>query len=176
MRLITIQHKSVLDTLRKDGVYRAYAKFIPENLIEPYEFMMQTYQYSHPPIFLNKVGQRCEFYGASTGPDYIAIEFEIPDNLVSHQRYYDWVDFIYFTESPNEFPDSYNTNIFPTVKSFGKYVLTNTEEISKDHAYQFTVSELRAEWIRDIADDTTKLEIHNGSGGSYVLKPLSEYK
>lgn len=100
MKVITIQHKSVLRALIKDEEFRANYKMVSENLVKPYQFMQKQFGWKSCPIFLAPVGHYAEFGGAKFDKDCIAIELNIPDELCKVQLYYDWSDFIYFPEFP----------------------------------------------------------------------------
>jgi hypothetical protein len=172
MRAITIQHRDVLDLLNQYGVYSADFIHVRQARKLPYEFMANYYGYINCPIFLAPVGHKVEFYGATFGDEYVAIELDIPSHLVRVQKYYDWADFIYFMDSPYEFESNQHQDVF----EFGKSVLAQCEKMNDIDAYQITVEELRKEWIVNSTDRLDRLEsMHNGSGGNNILKELSLY-
>lgn len=181
MKGITVQHKRVYETLIKKGVYRAEEKYVSENLVKPYKFMMNKFGWTNIPIFLGPVGYNSEFSGARFESDYIAMEFDIPDEYVKIQRYYDWSDFIYFTEIPWEFEGVFDTKKFPTLESWANTIMDISEDLASAIEFkdplQFTVPELRKEWLIDINSNLLKLDKkHNGTGGRAILQSLKRYK
>lgn len=170
MRLITIQHKTVLDSLNTTGVYKANINRVSPNLSKPYRFMMSEYGYNTCPIFLAIEGRYAEMFGAKTEHDCIALELDIPDNLVKIQDYYDWADVIFYMEYPEEFSDDPNE-----VYEFAKETLHQTSFKLK-RALQATVSELRKEWlINTLPCPDLLIRKHVGSGGRDILQPLHCY-
>lgn len=157
------------------NTYKADFSRVSDNLVKPYQTMMEKYGFHYCPIFLCGPGFKAEFYGAKFDENHIAFEFEIPDALVRIQDYYNWTDLIYFTENPEEFHDSYDENKFPTLDNFADFVLNTTPD--EDRVHQFTVEKLKYRWLRSICCDLSKLdELHNGSGGANKLKPLDFYR
>lgn len=113
MRAITVQHKDVLKQLLTSGSYKADMDNVKyDNLKNAYEFMMQAYGYRTCPIFLAPVGEKVEFYGASFDEDHVAIEFDIPEDRIRIQKYYDWTDFVYFLEYQDEFYPSIYSDVY----------------------------------------------------------------
>ena len=177
MRCITVQHIAVLDELNTTGVYHADISRVAPNLVAPYQKIMQFYQFEHCPIFLSVVGRRAEMYGARTGRDYVALEFEVPDDIAKYQDYYDWCDLIFWVESPKEFdPENFNAKLnIHTVEDYANFVF-RTGTIDTWRAVQAVVPELRKEWLLYTTRDLHKLEDrHIGSGGANMLLPLSSY-
>lgn len=107
MKCITVQNKNVLQQLLENSEYYLPDDryFVGRNRKDAYEFMKKEYRYSNYPIFLSPVGFKVEMYGADFSDSSVAIEFDIPDNMVHMQRYYDWCDFLYYSNSPKEFND-----------------------------------------------------------------------
>lgn len=172
MKLITIQHKSALESLLNNGIYQADYKYVKSHLQKPYKFMCSEYGYKSCPIFLGIVGLRAELAGAGTGSDFVAMEFDIPDEYIRIQRYYFWSDFIYFCDFPDEFPQ---TEKFPSVDEFGRFVV-NEKVVGKNYTFQATVEILRVEWLTAVSTELDMLtEFHMLSGGKKVLQPLSFY-
>ena len=174
MRAITVQHKDVLKQLQTNGSYVADINNVKyDNLKNAYEFMMRAYGYRTCPIFLAPVGHKVEFYGASFDEDHVAIEFDIPEDRIRIQKYYDWTDFVYFLEYQDEFYPS----IYSDVYEFGNAILVDTTTLNEWCAYQITVDELRRDWIVDTTGQLDRLDhLHNGSGGQNILNELSFYK
>jgi hypothetical protein len=175
MKVITIQHKNVYNKLLEEGYYRANKNFISENLIKPYEFASKEFKWDNIPIFLSPIGYHVEMYGAKSGKDYVAIEFNIPDEYVKVQEYYKWTDFIYFME----FPQQFNKNLygFQKVEDWGKTILNVKLDDKSNIPYQAMVLELRKEWITFVLEDISNLfKKHVGVGGFNKLKYLTDYK
>jgi hypothetical protein len=163
---ITLQHKSVIDTLKKKKIYTADIKRVAENLRQPYNLMMQVYNYKNCPIFLSPEGYLVEMYGAQT-KNVVAIELEIPTNELMLQNYYDWSDLIYFMEFPKEVNGNITEFINGTLKS---------PRIAKNTVCQCTTDRLKPEWLRDYTFEVDNiLQAHHGSGGENRLRKLSWY-
>jgi hypothetical protein len=134
--------------------------------------MANIYGYSNCPIFLSPVGQFVEFCGAKFDDDHVAIELDIPEDKAKIQRYYDWSDFIYFLDEPDDF----SSNKHNSVMDFGKDVLLSCDSMGDDEAYQIVVDELHKEWIIGTTDHLDRIdELHNGSGGENILRNLNFY-
>lgn len=165
MKLITIQHASVLNLLKNNNTY--YADFLrildnKSNLVEPYRLIMSHYNYSSVPIFCNVLNRRAEFYGANT-ENAVIIELDVPDDLVKIQSYYDWVDVIYFMEFPNEL-DGMN------IDKFAKDVLEGMNVDDDRRAIQATIPYIKPEWLVGSYKLTSKFtDLHYGSGGRNIL-------
>lgn len=173
MRVITVQHKNVLKTLYKTGEYRVGNEApVSSNLIAPYKFMMKHYKYKNRPIFMCPVGHYANFGGADTNDSYI-VEMEIPDRYCKIQNYYDWSDFIYFTELPRDYDGLYECK---TVEQFGKYILDmykNGFTGHRDTVYQVTTQFLRKSWIVKAIPITDKfIDKYVDTGGIYLLKSI----
>ena len=174
MKVITIQHKEVLKKLLEKGSYKANKSFVSENLLKPYEFASTFFGWDNIPIFLAPIGYKVEMYGAKMGLDYVAIELDIPKEYLKFQEYYNWSDFIYFLECPDEFKESFSN--YKNVEDFGKDILDIKPNKSSKSPYQVMTSELKKEWITYILEDSSKLsERHNGTGGSNKLDFLKSY-
>lgn len=171
MRCITIQNKEVYNILKQTGTYRASLKRVFSlNLKEPYQLMMKEYNWTSAPIFLVPEGYNAEFCGAKF-KNGIAIELDIPDELIKVQCYYNWSDLIYFLENPNDFEE----NI--PMEEWIKEILNIDINKITDEAVQVTVEYLKKEWIIDTSEDIFKIkDMHDNSGGACILRPLEEYK
>lgn len=175
MRIITVQTTDVLSKILTDGVYHAHHD--PDklnNLAKPYQYLMETYNYQHWPIFGCPVGYKCEYYGANT-ENTAMIELEIPDDEVRVQSYYNWVDVIYYMELPK---DWINEATYPLEKFFKDTLsVKNIDEIKDVYGIQATFQEIKKEWIIDHKPLSDKFEkMHIGSGGRDILKNLSFYE
>lgn len=168
MHLITVQSKHVLDILLQGKVYRsAGAK---GNLAQSYKYLEDMYGYSSAPIFCGKIGSLCEFSGIHTENAYI-LQLNVPNNYCKVQSYYDWCDVIYYMEDPEEWDseelslDTYISNVVE-----GNYIDDNTP-------VQVTIPYILPEWLIDYTPYTVKFDsMHNGSGGSNILKTIDFYK
>lgn len=179
IKCITVQHASVLKTFRRKDVYHATMDRVSENLKGPYEFMRNLYGYEHDPIFLCPVGHLANFYGAKLRPGSVALEFDIPEELCRVQEYYEWTDFVYYSEFPNEFKEKFDPSAFPDMKSYGEYVLTKLKPQDmplKKTFYQITVPELRLDWLVDAKSDLKKLDdLHGCANYDLELQSLNNY-
>lgn len=179
MRFITIQHKNVLSEIKRRGFYRIDgSKFIPECRMKAYDFMKKFYGYSTYPIFLCPEGHRVEMYGATFDDDSVAIELEIPDEHVKFHEYYDWCDFLYYTQYPKDFKETYGDDF--DIDSFGKSILDT--ECNPAHGMDVcaaTVDHIDKAWLIGYTASKKKLahieDMHDGSGGNNILMELSKY-
>lgn len=172
MRAITIQHRSVLEQLNTNGTYRAEIRNAYSSRRAAYEFMANEYGYASCPIFLAPVGQKVEFCGVEFDNNHVAIELDIPDDFVRIQKYYDWSDFMYFLDLPDEFDSSMYANVL----EFGHCILLTCDKMDTDEAYQITVEELCKDWIVGYTKYLGKImRLHNGSCGNNVLHELEFY-
>jgi len=179
MKCITVQHKEAYKELMSTGIYKAKRENISDIMRKPYKFMQEQFGWNSTPIFLSPIGHYIEMGGAKFGTDAVAIEFDIPDELCKVQRYYDWSDFVYFTDCPGEFEDACNVDKYKTIEEWAKTIMNiNIADADKfKDPVQITVKELRKEWITDVVSDTLRLDSsHNGSGGAEKLKELKYYK
>jgi hypothetical protein len=151
MRVITIQHKNVLNCIRLNGEYRSTSfATVPNEFIEAYKFMMKHYNYSSKPIFMCAVGHLANFGGISDISNMYIVEMEIPDRFCKIQDYYCWSDLIYFKNQPNEYEEFRG---YKTVDQFGYYVLDMFKDgfsSNKNTVYQVTTQFIRKNWIKKI--------------------------
>ena len=181
MRVITVQHKDVYKGLRKDGISRATEEYVSENLVKPYRFMQTYFRWESTPIFLGVVGHNVNYGGAKFDENSIAMEFEIPDEYVKIQRYYDWSDFIYFTELPWEFNDTCNVEKFGSVNEWALTIMNIKHDIARAARFrdplQASVEMLNIDWLVDTLENLDKFQQdYNDNGGVNVLESLSKYK
>ena len=165
MKILTIQNKDVLNTLKQNKIYYANRISLSENLKEVYTMMMNHYNYVNSPIFGCIIGRYAEFYGANI-ENGIILELDIPDQYVKKQVYYDWTDLIYFMEFPEEF-----TSCSLELDDFMLDVLNgkNTEDLDKP--IQVTFPHIDPKWLinsYEITNDFTSK--YYGAGGQNILK------
>lgn len=174
MRCITIQNKEVLKRIAEEGEYKL-EKIRTSNdwLIKPYELMKEVYGYKSYPIFLSPIGFKVEMMGADfDNQESIVLEFDIPEEYISVQKYYDWTDFVYFMNNQKEFCD----NRYQNTTDFGKHMLTanSIKDMTKKDVYQVTVEVLKKDWLIHTSDNITLFdEKYNGSGGNNILDGLN---
>ena len=174
MRLITVQHRSIIEYLRQNKVYHVDDRLpVASNLVEPYKFMMKHYQYKHRPIFCCPVGFCCNFGGCNDREGSYIIEMEVPDKLCRIQDYYGWSDFIYFTELPNEFSEFKGLK---TVKQFGVYVLDmyrDKNSLDRRLCYQVTIPSIHRSWIKKIIPVNKNFsDMYVNTGGENILQSI----
>lgn len=170
MKVITIQHESVLEQLMNEGIYFNDLLDVSENLKEPYKFMAQEYGYKHRPLFACPVGFKCNFYGAKA-EDSVGIILDVPEEFLRFQNYYNWSDLIYFMEIPNEF-EQLNT-LYTTLWEYGHCVLTeySIDSLNKNMVTQATLDEFRKEWVIETFSVTEEfLDRYSGTGGAFTLE------
>ena len=176
MKLITIQNEAVLDILKNNEIYFAPKTKI-ENLIAPYEYIKQNYNWfmiNASPVFACIVGKPAEFDGAAIN-DSVILELDVPDDLVKQQIYYDWTDLIYFTEWPNDFYCEYGEDA-----NFDEYVkrVLSGEDISKrpNAAIQATIPYIDSKWLIGVYDLRAEfIKKYFSSAGNNILDE-SSYK
>lgn len=183
MRVITIQHKKVLEQMVMYGEYRASEKYVSKNLLKPYRFMQEHFNWQNTPIFMSPVGHYVEMGGAKFDKDSVAIELDIPDYLCKTQMYYSWSDFIYFMEMPWELENSINPKEYKSVEELGKAIIdiSGTKDLERaiecESPLQVTTDRLRRDWLIDVLYDTSKLcDKHSDSGGKHILRSIEYYK
>lgn len=178
VKIITVQHKNVLNKILSDDIYYADTeKYVAENrsnLLKPYQYLMREYGYEHFPIFGCQIGYLCEFYGADCGKNSTLIELSVPINEVKIQNYYDWTDLIFYMERPEEWQ-----NPCP-LEQFFKNTLHQHNTQHPMHicrVHQVTMEHIEKTWITDTFPVTEKFsKLHDGSGGNNILHELSFYK
>lgn len=175
MRCLTVQNKKVLEHIINNGYYFLDANLSNNSyLLKPYEFLKNKYGYKHNPIFLSPVGFHVEMFGTHFSADSVVLELEIPEKYLQVQEYYDWTDYIFFSNNPSEFID----DKFKTVDEFGNYILSQRfQNLEKENSiFQLTTEVLKKEWLLGYAYNLSEISyMHNGSGGLFVLQPLSKY-
>jgi len=171
MKCITIQHKNVYDTLLSTGIYHASIDRVHENLKEPYLFMQKHFGWSNVPIFLAPVGYYAEISGAKFHNDPIVIELDIPDEVCKIQHFYDWTDFIFFMEFPDEFGNVFDTNVFRRLEDWGATIMDIKLSNHDKEAVQITAPYLKKEWITKVSTNVTLFQDYDCCGGR--LKMIS---
>lgn len=181
MRCITVQHKSVYeDYIKKNKKYRANYTNVSDILVKPYKFMQDYFNWKSTPIFLVPEGHYIEMGGAKFRDGSVAIELDIPDKYVKIQRYYDWSDFIYFTENSWEFEGASNVDKFKTVEDWAKTIMDIKDSIAKADEYkdplQATIEFILPSWLICVSYNLDKLaEMHDQTGGRNKLNRLRDY-
>lgn len=135
----TIQHKNVVKELKENGSYLINdLSKISENHIVPYNQMKDAYNYIGYPIFLSPVGYRCQMYGAkveNNEKDTRVLFLSIPKSSIRIQEYYNWTDFIYYSENIEQFQKDHNISF----DEFKQKVLFENDDLSdKNKIYQLT--------------------------------------
>ena len=172
IKIITIQHKSVLDILKNNKTYYASFEHIDntENLIEPYKLMMEQYHYTHCPIFGAVLDRYCEFLGANVTNNPVILELCVPEDRVKLTSYYDWSDVIFFLKYPKEFKGK------DDILTYATDVIAGYNTYREDIAIQATIPYIKPEWLVNSYTLNKKfLDLHYGSGGSEILKE-TDYK
>lgn len=172
IKLVTIQHRSVLNTLKQGKTY--YADFehidMKDKLITPYKLMMEHYHYTNCPIFCGVVGKYCEYLGANTTNDPVILELLVPQEEVNLTSYYDWSDVIFFLRYPSEYKGK------DSVLDFATDIIAGYNTYRKDIAIQATIPYIKPQWLVNNYKLNKKfLDLHHGSGGSEILRE-SDYK
>lgn len=104
--LLTIQQKPVLDILQSHKTYFNSGKYTKENHLIAFKELMTKYHYNAYPIFACVMGLYGNCFGIPDNcTDLYLLELQVPNNYIKYQNYYDWTDFIYFTEFPDEWND-----------------------------------------------------------------------
>lgn len=169
MICITVQHKSILNRLRLGGQYNATLSNVPSTILKrSYDTMSKEYGWTSCPIFLAPVDYRVNIYGAKLSDDSIGLVLNVPDEIVKIQRYYDWTDFIYYTEMTDEWDSEI---------PFSDFILSvlHPSDINKDDVVQVTVPYILENWILGIVVDLSYFSKYDGSGGKYILS-LDEFE
>lgn len=171
MKLITIQSKTVLDILMRNEVYRANYQLTAENHKNPYRKMSEHYGWDSCPIFCAPMGKNVLIESSSND---VAIELDVPDEIVKLQYYFDWSDFIYFTEFPDEYADTFNTSIYPTIDDFAKDMFA-CKNLGSYDIFQATIPRIEPTWM--VAHSlSAPMQILRDARAAYQrVKPLSEY-
>lgn len=154
MKLITIQHVEVLKLLQKGEIYCADYCRVSPNLVMPYKMMQKYYGWETCPVFGGPVGKPAYFYGCK--PDNgIALQLNIPDDIVKIQYFYDWTDVAYFSEFPNEFSETFNLEKYQTLESYAKDVFEG-KDLGSYNLFQATIPYIRPEWLESSFKDCNK--------------------
>ena len=169
MKLITIQHKNVLDQLLASNKYIATRRV--ENFLQSaYNTLKKEYNYKNNPVFACPIGRYSEFMGADIEGTYL-IELDVPNEFVKLQNYYEWSDLIYFSESPEDWDSD-----LLSLKNFIKETLAGNETESEDDVIQVTLPYIDPAWVVSSHKITGKfIDKHIGSGGTNILKELDYY-
>ncbi len=146
MQLITFQHESVLKQLLDNKRYTADYSRVSSNLIKPYQYMQKYYKWKDCPIFCCPVGTyNSGGFGYKT-KNAVVLELNVPDYLVKLQYFYDWTDVAYFMEFPDQFEETFDTNIVPTIEDFANRVFMHEDQGSYD-THQATIPYIDPDWV-----------------------------
>ena len=156
MKLISFQHKSVLDKLNRDGIYECstLSKFhesTPKcynelskrlNLRENISPVFAWYNVNGLPLEINSdsIGRALEMTGCDTTKYYL-FELNVPDEYVDLQYFYNFVDM----RCVEEFDD----NVCITW-----YNVFNVDRNDNDNEIQATLPFIKREWIKNIYEVT----------------------
>lgn len=109
-----------------------------------------------------------EVYGAKLGQDYRLIGLKVPESEVRFQEYYNWTDYIYFYENPDEWEGEEDLHSY----------LKRTANVQFDRSkvMQAVISRIEPGWVRRVVNiPQTFLDNHCGSGGSNVIRSIESY-
>ena len=105
MKLVTIQHKKVLELLLKGITYENDFKYITsssfdditdkqekeeQDKIHSYQVLMRHYNYASPPIFCCIPEKRVSFEGTKISRYSILLELEVPDDFINFHLHFRW--------------------------------------------------------------------------------------
>lgn len=124
MKLVTIQWKSILDILEKEGVYHApYGLGFSSQYKEQYQNLAEYCGFNHCPIFCTPIDDTTaiESSGIKEDDEYIKIYLKIPESRYKEMDYYDWSDYLYYS-SGEEYDKCFNFNAEEALKHIEKYL------------------------------------------------------
>lgn len=169
MKLITVQHKNVLDQLLTGKKYTATKKVL-NYLQSTYDTLKKEYNYENNPVFACPIGRYSEFMGADIEGTYL-IELDVPDEFVKLQNYYEWSDLIYFSESPED----WDADLLD-LHTFIQETINGYKTNSKEDIIQATLPYIDPTWVVSSHKITNKfIDKHIGSGGANILRELDYY-
>ncbi len=155
MELLTFQDKRVLECLLAGRVYFADISRASANLIKPYEYMRDFYKWESCPVFCMPCGSNGTRYGGCS-KEGVLLGLDVPKDIVRLQYYYDWTDVIYFTEFPEEFADTFDTNVIPTLNDYADLVMTGVDQGSYN-IFQATIPCIKPEWLVESLEDEAQI-------------------
>lgn len=176
IQIVTIQGSPVISVLNKKGVYYAETeRYLTEqksNLLGPYRYLMKEYGYKHWPIFACPVGYRAEYYGCNT-TDAAMIQLEVPETEIKVQKYYEWVDLVFYMENPTEWQYAAT---YPLVQFYHDTLFAESLDTVGESPCQVTLERLESDWVVDCRHLTQSfLYCHDGSGGQNILQTIDKY-
>lgn len=145
--LLTVQHENVLDILVNDKVYYSSEKYIADDRIAPYQELMKEYQYEYYPVFANVIGLHGNCYGIPRNRKMYLFELIVPKTYIRYQDYYDWSDFMYYTECPDEWDDTSPTISLDEFKHEALIKYKDVPDKNKTVPIQATIPYIRPEWL-----------------------------
>lgn len=170
IKVITLQHKSVLECILKNGIYENTNKSLYKTKNIMYNKYLSLskilkYKKNSIPIFGLCVGTQGVAYGAGTGSNDILIELNIPKEIVSFQFFDDWDEYM---------SDIGNIRLCDT---FIKYGYTKEYSLLD---FQTIIPYIKKEWVSDTSDEyyTIKAFIYrhiNTASGSKVMT-IQDYR
>ena len=95
MKLLTIQSRKVLNTLRKGDTYKAdfyYMNHLKPHLVEARQLLMRYLNYESVPIFCAIYDRYITFKNTYVTRSSVILELDVPDEFVTIQSLYDWID------------------------------------------------------------------------------------
>lgn len=156
IKLFTIQNKKILKLLDNNKPY--YANFNNviskrSNLYTPYKDMAKYYNWTNAPIFCASMepGYVSYIHGyAAPKNEAIGLLLSVPEKYIKRQYYYDWTDYIYFTEFRNEFYEGAKEGY--TFEQFKQDVFDCTN-LGSYQIFQYTIPYINPKWIIKKFDD-----------------------
>lgn len=152
MRLITLQHFKVRDTLLNKQRYTADFSRVPENLVAPYKNMQKYFGWDACPIFTVPVSTTNYDWPTRVSNEKVLLELEVPDNIAKLQYYYDWCDVIFFTEFPEDFKDHFILKEIPSLEKFAELVYNNAD-LNSYNVHQAVIPYIEPEWLIGYLED-----------------------
>lgn len=138
MRLITIQWRGILDTLKEQGFYRAQYGYGFRSYIEQYQQLAKLCEFSSCPIFCAPVNDDTSLYGIVEDDDHIRIELEIPKSRVKEMDYYDWVTYLNYSSGQEEFDEELRFTSEEALVNLDKYI-----KLGESRVPQYIIQEIR---------------------------------
>lgn len=149
MKLVTIQHKSILETLNKQGVYHAsYSKLKYKHYVKQYKNLAKYCGFSYCPIFCTPIRNTTaiESSGIYEDDEYVKLYLEIPDSRCVELDYYEWSDYLYYS-SGEEYDSYFNFNADEALANIDKYII-----LGQSRTPQICIQEIYISDIIDIND------------------------
>ena len=96
MKILMVQGKKVLNTLLKNKQYEAdfyHTKYLEDYAVTAYQILMKYLDYKTVPIFGCIFDRFSSFHGTHATKGSVILELDVPDELVTIQYFYGWLDF-----------------------------------------------------------------------------------